>query len=486
MTECFRLVVVADVGGDDRRHIGDEAMLEANVAAFRRHVPQVEFTVVSRDPAWVRARYGVEAIAPPQFPADSLARNGEAATLDDFLERCLHGGPGDDIAQAVSSADAVLISGGGNLSSSWPDLLIERVVVLQLADHYGKPSLVTGQTLGPRLQADQREVLGRALSLARFVGVREIPSATLALELGVDAERLWHQVDDAFFPDATPAMPSSTGSGATIVVTLDPQLRASDAGAFDAFANQLAEVALQVGAPLVLVPHVFGNEAANAPSDLTEARILAERLAPVRCHIAIGVDVKQARQIVLDAALVVSSRYHPIVFAVQAGIACIGIHGDEYCRIKLQGALLHARQERWSLTYAEVKNGGMTPLALTAWRLRAEFRERAAQRHSSWIEDHERRWVAMLRALDPQRFVEPIRDVTRLFGHPVDVAATALIAAMQCRRRAWELDHIEFENIRGRQEQAEQTVQKLDLELAPGRTIRRYAAELLRRLRGLR
>ena len=35
MTATLRLLIIADVGGAERRHIGDEAMLEANLDAFR-------------------------------------------------------------------------------------------------------------------------------------------------------------------------------------------------------------------------------------------------------------------------------------------------------------------------------------------------------------------------------------------------------------------------------------------------------------------
>lgn len=200
MTSRLRLLVIADVGGEGTRHIGDEAMLEANLAAFRRLIPDVAFTVVSADPAWVASRYGVDAVA---------------------------------------RADGIVISGGGCLSSSWPYLLYERVALLQLARRFGKPAVVLGQTLGPRLREDERNLLADALSSARFVGLRELPSIALAFGMGVPPARLWYQADDVMFLSASEDAGSDAAPALTIAVTIDPQLRAAGDRLFDAFARQL-------------------------------------------------------------------------------------------------------------------------------------------------------------------------------------------------------------------------------------------------------
>ena len=42
-------------------------------------------------------------------------------------------------SKAVAGADGLVVSGGGNLSSTWPDLLYERVALLNLARVFGKP-----------------------------------------------------------------------------------------------------------------------------------------------------------------------------------------------------------------------------------------------------------------------------------------------------------------------------------------------------------
>src|SRR6266436_924622 len=73
VTSTLRLLIISDVGGAESRHLGDEAMLEGNLAALRRLISGVALTVVSRDPAWTAARYGVGAVAPFGFSRNQSA-----------------------------------------------------------------------------------------------------------------------------------------------------------------------------------------------------------------------------------------------------------------------------------------------------------------------------------------------------------------------------------------------------------------------------
>jgi len=409
MTSSLRLVVIADIGGATTRHIGDEAMLEANLAALRTLIPGVAFTVVSRDPEWAAARYGVDAVNTFGFSSEPSASAEREAMLDHLLAEPAIGAPAHEIVEAVASADGVIISGGGNISSSWPHLLYERVALLYLARSFGKPAVLVGQTIGPNLGADERRLVAAALASAGFVGVREIPSLALALELGIPREHLWYQCDDALFPagkaDTERLSPPTRDRSRTsrIAVTIDPQIRANGEALFGAVVSQLRELTETTGASLVLIPHVFGNESGDVPSDLTELRLLAEQLGLSHTVVATDLSATQARQVTGAAALVISSRYHPLVFGLAAGVPCIGIYGDDYCRIKLQGALMHARLDEWAITYVDVARGGLLRNALKLWHKRDEVRRGLESCRETWRTESRERWASILRALDPAK-----------------------------------------------------------------------------------
>ncbi|HVQ37810.1 MAG TPA: polysaccharide pyruvyl transferase family protein [Pyrinomonadaceae bacterium] len=411
MLSAPRLLVIADVGGQETRHIGDEAMLEANLDALRRLIPDVSFTIVSRDPAWTATRYGVDAVAPFGFPGDVAA----VAERSALLERLVNSATASEItytagsvtSNAMARADALVVSGGGNLSSTWPDLLYERVALLQLARIFGKPAVVLGQTLGPVLSPDERRLLAETLPSARIVGLRELPSAALARDLNVPADRIWHQCDDALFPAGNPDLgipvskPRRPAAAPYIAVTLDPQVRTFGPELFNSVVAQLRDISEKLGASIILIPHAFGNESRGIPSDLTEAFILADRLGLSQSAVAAGLDANQVRQLTAEAVMVISSRYHPIVFGLAAGVPSLGIYGDEYCRIKLEGALAHAGLEQWTLTYDQVAQGSLLPDALKLWQTRREVRNVIESRREAWREESRQRWRAVIRALDP-------------------------------------------------------------------------------------
>jgi hypothetical protein len=190
------------------------------------------------------------------------------------------------------------------------------------------------------------------------------------------------------------------------------------------------------------------------------------------------------RQVTGDAALVISTRYHPIVFGLAAGTACIGIYGDEYRRIKLQGALAHARLERWTLTYEEVLGEKLLADALGLWHLRGDVRRELESRREIWHHEYRVRWVAILRALDPAQVLLPA-DPSTLFGRPLRDMTTDLVLALDARRQAWQDDRGSFERLSERCDRAESRARRLEDELTPANTIRRYAGSLLRRM-GLR
>jgi polysaccharide pyruvyl transferase WcaK-like protein len=466
MTAVPRLLVIADVGGEHERHIGDEAMLAANLDALRALIPHVAFTIVSRDPVWVTQRYDADSVPLFGFPDEPSADAERASFLAHLLDATI-GKKRHRTVDAVASADAVIVSGGGNLSSTWPHLLYERATLLQLARHFGKPAVVLGQTIGPRLEADQRRLLSATLPYARFVGVRDLPSAVLAIDLGVPHQQTWYQCDDAMFLDDA-AIESRNRE--TIAVTIDPQFRATSDGLFASLVDQLRMLSDATGAPLTLVPHAFGCELSGGPSDLMEARVLAERIGPSRVMIAEGLDARETRRVTAGASLVVSSRYHPIVFGLAAGVPSLGIYGDDYCRIKLQGALAHARLDRWTLTYDDVARGALLPKALELWSIREGVQRDLAARRELWREEWRERWTAVLGALDPAGSISS--QSSMLFGRPPDDVVPALASALRAQIRWSEAERTSLEA------RFRETEQHLQAELGPRRTLIRYASAL--------
>ena len=352
-----RLCIIGDVAGQSDYHLGDEAMLEANLARFRQLLPGIRFTVFSRDPAWTSVRYGVDSVRTPTI------RRGVTA----------------EVIEALRQADGLVISGGGNISGTWPEKVDERIALLTIARDLGRPVVVVGQTLGPTLSLDQSARLAHVLPWAGWVGVRDEESGAVARSLGVPPARVHRQLDDAFFLEPQPVINGRAEhlrreSRPLVLVTLDASFGAAGhREALRAIASQLDGVADSLGAALWFVPHVGGTAVPDTHCDLVAGRVLAACLR-TPLHLLDLWQPREVRWLVAQAAMVISTRYHPIVFATAAGTPALALHQDEYTRIKLRGALASVGLEGWCLSTADAARGALLPLAVELWRERQAVR----------------------------------------------------------------------------------------------------------------
>ena len=419
------LLILADVGGD-LFHIGDEAMLEANLERLRRQDPAVQVTVVGRDVAGVGERLGVAALAAPDGASLADARLPAA------------------IAAALDEADGLFLSGGGNLCSSWPDLLRQRIVLLREARKRGLPIVTGGQTIGPELTPVERSALADVLATAEHVGARELPSAALALQMGVPPQRLSYQPDDTFFFAGRPPAGDEAGDCPDepfLAITLDPTFAAARSRAtLQSLAIQLARMAAELGLQVVFLPHVGplgrpGNDdglAGAALCQLLQAEGAACTLLPV-------LPPAPAVWVTQRAALVVSSRYHPLVFATAAAVPCLGIHRDAYTRIKLQGALAHVGMDGWCLPVEAAEAGGLATAIRSLWDGRGEAQAEMTRARAMLEVQEERRWHLLLARLGRQP--EPAEGPeAAALGWPADRLAAAALAALVRERQAGEAD----------------------------------------------
>lgn len=381
-----RVVAIGDVGVvDGMVHIGDEAMFEQFVDRMRAR-GVTDLVGLSSAPEDTSRRYGVEAV--PQVGFDRASPRVElAGRLDRVVREAAavrdrdHGLlPADDpaltVIEAIRSADAVVITGGGNLSSTWPANVYERAAVAEIARTLGRPLVVTGQTLGPDLAEPDATLVGQLLRSARLVGVREQPSEAVAARLGVAPQRLQRTADDAaFLAPAGGDGPPAAGPP-VLAVSLSTHVGAADRDAFaHAYAHLLDAVSATTGLPVAFVPH-FG---ALVPGDRRGDTALHDAVhatmsTPDVRHV-IPTTARAAVAVARSAGLVITSRYHPGVFATAAAVPTIGISVDAYTSVKLTGALAAFGQSA-VLTAEEVLAGRALDTVAGVWRDREGIRAR--------------------------------------------------------------------------------------------------------------
>lgn len=392
----LRILAIGDLGGLATDHVGDEAMFAANMELLRSAVPEALVVALSRDPVATRRRHGVAAREPIGFPADTATarqRWKEVLTTPDPAAAA--------VLAELESADVLLLSGGGNLNSSWPQHLFERLALMAAAERQGRRVILLGQTLGPHLDEWERNELACRLRSVALLGVRERSSRELAELWRVPAASIHDQLDDAIFlPGAVPAgveLPSEPFVAVTFAGAL---------GQHEAVALELLRIARATGAPLLFLPHAAAPE-----DDASLGRELAARCG-AQMRVLQLAEPGEVAAITGRAAMVVSGRYHPLVFGLGAGVPALGVHFDEYTRVKVLGALDRAGLEAWSLPAALAWEGGLTAAALELWSARDAIAEHLARGRVAWRATHARH---------RERVAAAIRGLPAACGLPVDL-----------------------------------------------------------------
>lgn len=415
----MRILLLGDVGVlGDMVHIGDEAMFEQFVAQLRlRGVTSI--TGMSSNPEETAARYGIDAVPNVGFApgvvggrAEQEARMqrvlaaaagmvgegavaGAAGAATGAASAAAAAGPGADdalagpavatapaesgrpagldaddparrVIDAVRSADGVAVSGGGNMASIWPMHIFERATLAGLAAIFGKPFVVSGQTIGPELRGADRDLVAALLGSAALVGLREKASLALVQDLGVTGPGVEGTIDDASFlgfdaasaPDNALADATADPARPYCAVTLAAHVGDLDRDDFAAgMASLLDRVAESTGLEIVFFAHFASLRGADDErgDSLAHRRVIDRMTTPSR--IEPTTDSLAAARFARGASLAVTSRYHPAIFAVSAGVPTVGIAVDDYTTVKLTGALGNFGQSG-VVTAADVLSGG--------------------------------------------------------------------------------------------------------------------------------
>ncbi len=400
----MRIVAIGDVGlVDDMVHLGDEAMFEQLVTMLRlRGIDDI--VGISANPSETASRYGISAVDRIGFAftgADARAR------MTDRKARVLRAAGGDPgalaaadpawgVIEAIRSSDAVAIAGGGNIASNWPLHIFERAAIGELAALLEKPLVVSGQTIGPELTAADAPLVTALLSSARLVGLREGASLALVTRLGVPAALLTHTVDDAsFLGEPTAAADQST----TCVVSLSMHLGGAPRDAFiDRMAQLLDGIVATTGLEIVFLAHFGSIHPGVSRGDSVLHDAVAAAMTSSRVRTVTPTTAGDAAMLARGASLVVTSRYHPAVFAVAGGVPTIGIPVDDYTTIKLTGALGNFGQIA-ILPVDEMLSGLGEGVVEATWNARGDIHSTGARRAEERRLDSEAWWDSVAAAL---------------------------------------------------------------------------------------
>lgn len=386
-------LVIGDIGlVGGMMHIGDEAMFEAARDALQAR--GIDAVGVSAEPAESAGRYGIAML--PRLGFAGLDRASSEARMRMLVAAAAGEAdlaaddPATPVLAALDRIGGLVNAGGGNLASRWPVHVFERATLAAMVRARGLPVVVTGQTLGPDLEAADAALLRAFVGDAALVSAREPATRALLEEWGVADARML--VDDASFlalgdgdagDDEDAVLVSASG-------WFDGRDRDACEGAIAAAVDLLVE---QTGASAVFHPHFASTDPATIAGDAAGHERIRARMSHPSRVLPVG-DAVAAARLARSARALVTSRYHPAVFAAPAGVPILAVHTDDYTRIKLDGALGH-----WdappSVSIDELLRGGAAAAADGVLAAAPESRAAAARLRPLHARDTAQWWDAV-------------------------------------------------------------------------------------------
>src|SRR5699024_416403 len=253
-------VILGDIGRRHLYHVGDEAMTDVAIDMLEtRGVTDV--TLVATDPESATALYGRPAVARIGFSSHWTTEDCEYTLRE--LTRDPAGAQARGLDVAIANAEAVIIAGGGNMNAQFRHHIYERLVLARLAQRHGTPLIATSQTIGPELSPRDRELLYEIICGATAFGDRDDHSYRLAHHLGGAAARIYRTADDGILLQPRDvdfqAARALAPAGRYVVASFTADAGNSSISRhdyLDLVAQTLDELAVDLDAEILLVPHV--------------------------------------------------------------------------------------------------------------------------------------------------------------------------------------------------------------------------------------
>lgn len=325
-----RTILITGITG--LRNRGVEALAVTTVSELSRRLPRHQIQLLTNTPDYDETRFGAHSVTTLQAPTRRDRR--VPPSLVPWLWPLARRLPIGRLADCLRSCSAVVASGGDVFSSDYGGLL-NHLYPLNCAVAAGVPVIFLAQSIGPfRTPAESRAWLHVARRAA-LTTVRESLSLRYVTgELGLDVERVRLTVDPAFLLD--PPTPSRVAelldhhgldAGRPIVAVapscgISRYSRLDPAEHLRAWRSVIDLITLELGAQVVVVPHVQERHPAN------DDRILARELSNLVGHPAVRVadgdySASELKGIIGACEFVIAERMHAGIAGLSSGVCTV-------------------------------------------------------------------------------------------------------------------------------------------------------------------
>lgn len=332
------------------QNIGDEAILHAILLALRAAVPNLEVTVLSKDPVYTAGQFGVHSVV-----------------RDDLRQ----------VLRCLKEAD-LLVSGGGGLLQdvTGPKSIIYYLGLAAIARLLGKPVFFYAQGFGPVNTALGKNMVRVVSNRVNAITVRDTDSKEELAALGVTRPPIEVTADPVLGLDPSLVDPargkdilSSLGLDGSPVagISVRPWKNANN---YIKVLAQAADDLVTLGWQVLLVPM-------HLPVDLECCRQVKDCMSGPAFLLEKSSDYMDILSLAANLDLAIGMRLHFLIFSSLFGVPMVGIPYDPKINRFLQSIGLPPGLSAEQLEYAELSLRLEQVLAQRA-KMGSELRARVA------------------------------------------------------------------------------------------------------------
>ena len=428
-----KIVLTGGYGGHD---IGDEAQLTTPMIYLKRFIPDAQFLALSPNPVYTSKFHKVDSdwdithyltgwsvtqkeIEPPCISQDShepqvqtqqsifwrilkfafktsikypkilgilvnawiLKKSGRTIFLNEEGKRLLN---------HLKNADLLFNVGGGNIMGGFCD----RFIIYTICRIFGKPVIVSGQTIGPFDRGIGKKIAVFFLNKVDVITLRDTMSIKVLEDLGVHKPIIKETADDAILLPVADEEKIEKAFlnekiekhrpliGINMCVGLRNALPPDSHGKIKEVKEMLAQIAdcliSDLDARIVFVPMDY-----NADSDdrVAEFEILELMEHEDRASVIVnGYDDHTLKGIIGQMDVNIGLRYHFVVFATTMQVPTIGIYLGEYYKMKIRGILELMEQGKYALDFEKTSPEEIVELVKDALQNKDEIKKKLEER----------------------------------------------------------------------------------------------------------
>ena len=341
----MKILLFANIGSSSNNfyHVGDEAMFLETYRWYQQHHPSYKISILTSQPN--HQHLNIKEIINPldfQFIGKKQILSIFVKTiLFTFLNQNLLNQKELTLIELIKKQDRIHFCGGGNLTSIYPLWLYYSLIILVISLIFSKDIVLTSQTIGPFNFIDK--ILSYLiLNRARIVAVRG--HADTLKNLGIRSPKIFNMLDAAYgLPTLTNKILPNKNK---FRIGLSLHKWGKSQTFYNALVKSLISISKKHSIELVFIPHVIVNDKDDWDMGFmnslfnkktTNLTITKPNIQDILSSTPEPAYYIKALTGTLD--LLISTRYHGIIFALSQNIPTLTFTPDIYYSDKNSNAL---------------------------------------------------------------------------------------------------------------------------------------------------